>query len=699
MTHASPNHTSTPSSVPISRILTCCIIATVATLFLVAGGTVALAFDAWLSALMLFPLLVMAAMTGLAITYFPARAAEKSGKTLFADSPWPAGFRLILSLMLGLGTLSLITLALGSAGILSRESAALAFIPTTLLGIFGVRQLARHGFGFTSKTTSRAAWFSLLAALPIAVMLIMAAFPPGLAWTSEGNGYDVLEYHLELPKEYAAAQSTAPVAHNIYSHMPSLMEMLYTTLAPGAGPRGGSLATFIYGAQYLHLIMTCLAGFAILLAPLKLNSLGRIAGCILILATPWTIVVGTLAYNDGAMLTFGALALILALADDFKYRGVLIGLLLGFALGCKLTAGVLIAVPIGLILLCRLEWRPLIIAILLSALAFAPWAIRAHAATGNPVFPVAMKTFGAGYLTPELRDQFDRGHAPRPDQQSLDGRLSALLSQSLFDSQWSPNLASLQTLGGAPATLTPLAKLGFVWPLLIALLVVATRFRESRWLWLTLIVQLLAWLFLTHLQARFLLPILLPLSLMTALSCRERFGGILALLIITVQATGTLLLPYREVGLFAGVADPQNPRPYFLGSAASQPETLALPDLYLDKDAPTLDPAGRVYLVGLSTPLLFNHPTMYATAFDHNLLAEALATGGPDAAIRFLRDNKIQYVVVSWSEIDRLRRTYGYPAAITRETFERLTRLGLRQLPTRTPSIEIYEVTPDTNSR
>lgn len=697
MSILSSDSSSSSPTVAIRRVLAFCAAATLATTLIVAGGTVALAFDAWFQALlMLFPLLAMAGMTGLALTYFPARTAEKSGRVLFADSPWPAGFRLILAFALGLGLLGLITLALGSAGLLYSGAIALAYVPTTLLGVFGILQLKRQGLGSPTHQVPRFMWLLALIGIPVGVMLIMASFPPGFVWVSEGNGYDVLEYHLQLPKEYVTAHSTAPVTHNIYSYMPSLMEMLYASLGT-VKLRSAGVADFtfaIYASQYLNVFITGLAGLAVLLAPIKLNWFGRIAGCVLILATPWTIVVGTLAYNDGAMLAFGTFALVLALADDFPWRGVLIGVLLGFAVGCKLTAGVMFAVPVGLLLLIRLQWRPLIAAMVLSAIVFAPWAIRSYAATGNPIFPVAMKTLGSGHLSPELRDQFDRGHAPRAHQQSLGGRMVSLFDETVMNDQWSIHLNRLLGSEDRLSLMSYPMRVGLMWPFLMVVLAVGFRQRTIFLLLLMMGVQIAAWMFLTHLQARFLLPMLAPLALIVALSCRTSFSCWFAGIIVAIQLSGALLLPYTEVKLFAGVRSQFEPRPYFMGIIAREPGALALPDMYLDAEkAGTLDQAGKVYLVGLATPLFFNHPVMYNTPFDRNLLAEALASGGPEEGIRFFRDNNVRYVVVSWSEVDRLRRTYGFSDSIARESFERLTRLGLQQIPTRMASVELYEVT------
>ncbi len=682
-----------PAAVSVRHVLIACAIAVPVAMLLIGGGTVILAADAWLQALIMIPLLVIAAMSGLAVTWPIARAAEKNGQQLFADSPWPAGFRMVVSLAAGLGAVSLITLALGSAGKLFAGLLLAALLPLCLLGIAGLWQMRRQGCAMRAATTSRKAWFALLAAVPVAAMLIMASFPPGFVWSSEGNGYDVLEYHLELPKEYVAAHSTAPVMHNIYSFMPSLTEMLYSALG-AATSACGNFYSMVYASQYLHLFMTILAGVAILLAPIKLNLFGRIAGCVLLLATPWAMVVGSLAYNDGAMMLFGALALILAMTEPFTYRGVLVGVMLGLAISCKLTAGVMFALPVGLLMLSRGQWRAVIAATLLAAVIFAPWCVRAYAASGNPVFPVAMRTFGAGHLSPELAEQFIRGHQPRADQQDIGGRLSALAEQSLLNTQWSPGLFTMMHLfAGGGINPSALARMGIMWPLMLVLVIMCLRQRMALWLWGVMLAQIVAWLFLTHLQARFLLPVLPVLALLIAAGCDRAPVRWFAGAVVSIQVLCALLVPYAEAGLFCGPAVKGMPQPYLQGVLARESEALMLPNMYLEKEAAEkLDHDGKVYLVGLATPLFYNQPVIYNTVFDHNPLAQALSSGGPAEGIRMLREKHVRYVVVSWSEIDRLRRTYGYPDAITRESFEKLTRAGLRQMPTRFASIEMYEV-------
>jgi hypothetical protein len=52
----------------------------------------------------------------------------------------------------------------------------------------------------------------ILAAAPaLAVLLLAACCPPGTLWRSEALGFDVLSYHLQLPREWLAGGRLAPL--------------------------------------------------------------------------------------------------------------------------------------------------------------------------------------------------------------------------------------------------------------------------------------------------------------------------------------------------------------------------------------------------------------------------------------------------------------------------------------------------------
>ena len=192
-----------------------------------AGGETQLVFQTCVWAILLLPVVITAWMLGIALTG-PFAAAG-----CFEGSPSPSSYRTIVAIALGLGAFSLGTLLLGTLHLLTIggkpwpilllpvAAAAIGFMPTRNL-------LQQPG---NSRPTARPGdWLMLIAAVPVAMMIIAATFPPGSLWISEAHGYDVLEYHLELPREFADLNSTAPLAHNVYSYFPANIEMLYLML-------------------------------------------------------------------------------------------------------------------------------------------------------------------------------------------------------------------------------------------------------------------------------------------------------------------------------------------------------------------------------------------------------------------------------------------------------------------------------------
>src|SRR5205809_404472 len=75
-----------------------------------------------------------------------------------------------------------------------------------------------------------------------------AMLPPGLLWGDEPNGYDVLEYHLQVPREWYELGRIVPLQHNVFSFLPFNVEMHYLL---AMHLRGGPWAA-MYLAQLMH---------------------------------------------------------------------------------------------------------------------------------------------------------------------------------------------------------------------------------------------------------------------------------------------------------------------------------------------------------------------------------------------------------------------------------------------------------------
>jgi hypothetical protein len=729
---------------------------------IVAGNETANVFLICAHALVLLPVLLAAWMLGLALT------APLARRGLFADSPWPDAFRSVVAVALGLGCFSLAVLLIGMAGLLNRgepfvtlglllAAGAIGFFPTRTFLDTSDRTLLR-------TKTHRGDLLLLLAVVPVAMLLVAATFPPGTLWRTEARGYDVMEYHLQLPREYTESGSAMPVAHNVYSFFPANVEMNYVLLTQLAKivMRDDSHLWGTFPAQFFHVTLMLLTAAAIALAPsprraagngpatLKATgATGRAAAVLLFLGVPWTIVTGSLAYNEGGMLLYGTLALVLALAPPLHTpaahptepdtvpgppappalaRGLLIGALLGLAVGCKLTAGLFFAVPVAAILLLRAInaahlLKTLAVATVVALAVFSLWALRgALASGGNPVFPFFASILGRDGWTPDEIAKFEAGHGTPANIHGLAARATALVRNSVTDAQWSPSWRSIDTWArNPPADNVRWKRIGLLWlilPLGIALAFAATATRPGATLLLVVLaIQLLAWMFFTHLQARFLLPVAIPLALLMMFAAQGRgtaealiVGGLRVVVAtaLGVHALCTIFLLLPEAGLLGGTANLAagggggggGPPPQPIGQLFENQVNVALlarPDLL---HGGPLDPASipdpeTVLLVGDATAWRYAgraDQVRYSTVFNRNLLSAVLAEPAPPARLALLHKEGIRFILINWSEIDRLRRTYGFDPAITPDAVKTLAAAGLKEIPTDAPGLTLLEV-------
>ncbi len=443
------------------------------------------------------------------------RASERRGALQLG-----AGLALMLSASHGLGVLGLLA---GRAGV------AMAWTPIAL-GI----ALALHQHRGAIRRIPRSAGASRVppsivlldtaAALGAAILLLAALQPPGALWDSEFAGYDALSYHLQLPQEWIGAGAVAPLAHNVYSYLPSYVESAFVhvaalTGAPQAPDRGGTMGLLAgtgwraVSCQLLHAAMMLIAaGLAGALARRAASMAGAsdasragVMARALVLVTPWPVVVGSLAYNEMAMVALLAGALLGAASTEIgpARRAALVALLVGAACGCKPTALILGAPGVAILLLAlatRREWPRIMFAgALVGAATIAPWLVRNALAGGNPVFPALTGLFGRAHWTLEQVDRFARAH-------QFHGSLGERLALAVFPDRSDPSGPRHR------GVMHPQWALFFP---IVALAAGHAAFwlkgpgrRVAVALALGLLAQLVAWLLGTHIQSRFLLPLL-----------------------------------------------------------------------------------------------------------------------------------------------------------------------------------------------
>ncbi len=654
-------------------------------LFLALDGDLSAAAVAiWTALAQGFPvaLLWMAAFgfgAPIARAVFPATRAAGSAATPDPTPADPPAARLAAvrwAATLGAGMAVLMTglHLVGWAGWFSRP-VILVFL---LLGIAGAARAAplrawvdavRIGGGCRHPALA-------LAAVPIVLLALAASLPPGLLWPAEAHGYDVLEYHLQVPREWVEARGIAPLPHNTYSYLPLNLEVLYAALMSMlGGPYEGMLA-----AQWLH------ASFAVVTAAL----LGRwitarttsvTAGwwtALGLLLTPAVLIVGSLAYNEMAVLFLLACAWMVAAESGGTLAAGLAGAVSGTALGTKLTAIGFVVAPVAVAAVLPLAadagflrdreggadppltrrpmqraWR--LAAFLLAAVAaFSPYLVRNAAWTGNPLFPMASRVLGRAHWSGESETRWVDAHAPR--------------------GTWTTRVASLWTQGIGHDFYHPLA-----WLLALAGAALCGMRGRQRALaaqaMMMLLLQMIFWSGYTHTAARFLLPVAIPLAVAIGLGWAAAVGS--AVRFGPAAVAGALLLAWSlhaASGLISRFREAAAAFPPFVAA-----DFLIAPELLRKARVPDGLPPGRILLVGEARAFHFPASTLYVTPFERSVLAELWVeeAGNAPAVLAQLRRRGISVLLVAWSEVDRLRETYGLDPELNRETLAALTAAGL----------------------
>jgi hypothetical protein len=112
---------------------------------------------------------------------------------------------------------------------------------------------------------------------------------------------------------------------------------------------------------------------------------------------------------------------------------------------------------------------------------------------------------------------------------------------------------------------------------------------------------------------------------------------------------------------------------------------------------PLLPADGLSWLVGDAAVFYVDRPLRYFTVFNRDPWLTMAEAATPEEALEWLRTQGAVRVVFSWTEIERLRSTYGFPPFVTREWVARLEAAGLRHVasPGRAPAeIDVFEVPP-----
>lgn len=539
----------------------------------------------------------------------------------------------------------------------------------------------------------------LMACVPaLAALVVASCVPPGTIWAVEGSGYDTLSYHLALAREWAAAGRLAPLENNAYSWLPSYVEAAYLHLLVVMGAGGSRVdPLWVEASQALSAVLVLVAAVcvgsvargSIARASVERSSSGRgtLAGVVaagVVLVTPWSVITGSLAYNEMGMLACLAGAVRCAWGDGTAdgrrvsgvTRGVLCGLCLGASVACKPTAA-FFGGPLVLMLLLGLNGRGAWPRLLAGAaaggvLVSGPWLLRNWLAGGNPAFPYLRGVFGDGHWSAEQHARWEDAH--HAGGSFWDSAARLVSGEGMFHPAWSVVLGLGVLAGVWAAWRGERAGLG------------------ARLLAVGLLMQLMVWMVVGHQQPRFLLACLVTAGPLLGIVAAGLSGGrwrqaamAAAGAVLLVPSLGSAVLFSREnagapcralsVGVVgvSGAGDDAElarlPEEELLAALKASGNPVAAANLWLRRLRLSGEPS-RLYLLGDAGALYHEAPLLWNTTWDAWPLEEARRAAPDDPAAwgRALWERGVTHVLLNLAEVDRLRKSGYSPEAMTPET-------------------------------
>ena len=232
--------------------------------------------------------------------------------------------------------------------------------------------------------------------------------------------FDVLEYHLQGPKEYYQAGRIAFLPHNVYTNMPFGVEMLHLLGMEVMGD-------WWWGGLAGQLLVALFApAAAVLIAAAAGRSGSRRAAwfaAVVYLSTPWIYRLAVIAYVEGPLCFYHA-ALVWAVARGWIDRGISRAVALGPARpagrrrdGLQVSGLDLGGDPLWP----ARRWstpgevarlRPLLAYVLGWAIVMAPWLAKNVIDTGNPVYPLGYRVFDGRHWDEAREAQWSDAHGP-----------------------------------------------------------------------------------------------------------------------------------------------------------------------------------------------------------------------------------------------------------------------------------------------
>ncbi len=622
---------------------------------------------------------------------------------------------LVFSTAVGLATISTYTLAVGLLGWLRNPLAFLLPVMLSLamfarLWLRRAKKPAVPGGPVKSPLAEAAAlrepevvdWLDprwLWLAAPFAIVVVLGgALPP--------VDFDVLEYHLQAPKEFYGQGTIGFMPHNVYSNMPlgvSMFSLLAMSLT------GDWWLGALVGKTVVALTAPLTAA-ALLTAGRRLHSnTAGVVAAVVYLSTPWVahVAMAGLVESPLAMYSFLAVYAAAILPQPkpevagvrvsaysgpldaegeggpwlcgTRYSNVLLaGYLAGAAAACKYPAMLFVVLPLvawsafrcekmpeaspagrqndqtgagwltAVVDQLRLRWKVIVLFLSAVALGGGLWYLKNLILTDNPVFPLLFGVFG---------DRTGTWNAAS-------------------DSQWllvhSPGSFSIVTL--ASDLFRVLLTSEWLGPLLFPLALLAFLGRRPRRVDLVLagycVLFLVAWWLLTHRIDRFWIPMLPVVAVLAGVGAAwpDRGAWRHAVLAIFVATSLACLLVIVSPA-------PGNYKRFFLSLQATRTDPLRVSAWHRHFNAHP--PEGKLLLVGDAAVFDLDVPILYSTCFDETPLRRLPPFESAREIRRCFAEAGVSHVLVHWGEIARYRATYGFDAWVRPSLFDDLVASGV----------------------
>lgn len=573
----------------------------------------------------------------------------------------------LFSIGVGLSLWSTWTLLVGLLGMLHQTW--LLWLPALVVTPLAGFQLAGRSTQLTAKPVrlpQRSGdwmWPSVLwAGLPFACIYVLSGMLPP-------REFDVLEYHLQAPKEWFQAGQITFLEHNIYANMPlgaEIFAILGMSVMPGADG-------WWYGAlvgKTLLALMGVLAALVLFAAGRRIagNTAGVVAALVYI-STPWSHIISSSGFVEGALAFYMLLAVyavwLWRTSEDttesdswFNTRShylQLAGFMAGSAAAVKYPALLFVVAPLAVAVTIghrKFDAKSGLVFCLAALAGCGLWYGKNAVFAGNPVYPLAYSLFGGASRTPEQDAQWRAAHAvPSKAGTAYSPReFFPAAGRILLTSQWlSPLLAPLAAL---------------------ALLVTKQR-KTVLWLLAFSAYFFLCWWLFTHRLDRFWAPLIVIVSLLAGIGASwsklhawRHF--LIAILFWGMLGNFLLMSSWWPMDQASGAQESLPFNRYFVSLLALREVQTYRAHKYLNEHTP----AGySALLVGDAVPFDLQPPVLYNTCFDEVWFDRLFRDRTRDQRLQALREHKIAYIYFDWPEIARYRShgNYGFSDYVTPE--------------------------------